>query len=161
VDAMCGDNAPVEIAKGCVNAVNNHDGFDILLVGEEEVIRKNLSQYSYPEERILIRHASERIENEDVIALSALLEQANLSTDALELYYTQFEKDASSYFKIKISGDKELLENLWAKSNLRFPEKLKEIGLYISSGQGKKKLSNEEMVKLFRDIDMLREEIKK
>lgn len=62
LDAMGGDNAPDEIVKGAVEAVNARDDIQILLTGQEDVIRKSLSGYTYPEEQIRIVHASEVIE---------------------------------------------------------------------------------------------------
>ncbi len=42
VDAMGGDNAPGEIVKGAVQAVNKRSDIHILLVGQEEAVKKNL-----------------------------------------------------------------------------------------------------------------------
>ncbi len=61
VDAMGGDNAPVEIVKGAVEAVKLHTDIQVILVGPEDVIAKELSGYSYPKERVTIQHASEVI----------------------------------------------------------------------------------------------------
>lgn len=47
VDAMGGDNAPYAIVKGCVDAVNERDGFSITLIGDEGEIRKILSSEKY------------------------------------------------------------------------------------------------------------------
>ena len=46
VDAMGGDNAPVEIVKGCVDAVNEREDIKVLLVGEENVVRAELAKYT-------------------------------------------------------------------------------------------------------------------
>ena len=62
VDAMGGDNAPAEVVKGAVEAVQESDRVKVCLVGKEEEIKKELSAYSYPAERIEIVHASEVIE---------------------------------------------------------------------------------------------------
>ena len=62
VDAMGGDNAPAEVVKGAVEAVQASDRVKVCLVGKEEEIKKELSAYSYPAERIEIVHASEVIE---------------------------------------------------------------------------------------------------
>ncbi len=43
VDAMGGDNAPLEIIKGSIDAHNEY-GIDIILVGQEDVIRKVSSE---------------------------------------------------------------------------------------------------------------------
>lgn len=65
VDAMGGDNAPVEIVKGAVNASKEID-FKIALVGKEDVIKAELAKYKYDEEKISVVNASEVIENCDV-----------------------------------------------------------------------------------------------
>ncbi len=62
LDAMGGDNAPVEIVKGAVDAVNAQKGIQILLTGKEEEIRRELEKYQYPKECIRIVPASEVIE---------------------------------------------------------------------------------------------------
>lgn len=62
LDAMGGDNAPAEIIKGAVDAVNERQDIQVILTGKEDVIRRELEKYQYPEERIRIIHASEVIE---------------------------------------------------------------------------------------------------
>ena len=62
LDAMGGDNAPSEIVKGAVEAVQQRKDILILLTGQEEVLKKELSQYTYPKEQIRIVNASEVIE---------------------------------------------------------------------------------------------------
>lgn len=65
VDAMGGDNAPGEIVRGCVQAINEAEGFDILLLGDEAQIKDVLSAEKYDEKRIGIRHTTEVITNDD------------------------------------------------------------------------------------------------
>lgn len=62
VDAMGGDNAPFEIIKGAVNAINENKKIKIILVGKEGVISKELKNYTYDSERISIQNATEVIE---------------------------------------------------------------------------------------------------
>ncbi len=62
VDAMGGDNAPAEIVKGAIEAVNEKTELFIYLVGQEDVVKKELENYTYPKERVEIVHASEIIE---------------------------------------------------------------------------------------------------
>lgn len=63
VDAMGGDNAPSEIIKGAVLAVQEKKDIKVVLTGEEDVIRKELNSYQYDKERIDIVHAPEIITN--------------------------------------------------------------------------------------------------
>ncbi len=63
LDAMGGDNAPGEIVKGAVNALNANAGVRVILVGRQEEIDKVLAEAGpYPADRLSIRHASEVIE---------------------------------------------------------------------------------------------------
>ncbi len=62
VDAMGGDNAPFEIVKGAVEAVNEDKRVKVFLVGREPVIREELKKYTYNEEQMEVVHAEEMIE---------------------------------------------------------------------------------------------------
>lgn len=62
LDAMGGDNAPGEIIKGAVNAVSASQTIRVLLIGQPDVIQKELDQYQYPKEQIQIIPAQEVIE---------------------------------------------------------------------------------------------------
>ncbi len=62
VDAMGGDNAPGEIIKGAVEALKEGPAIRVCLVGRQDVIQKELEQYTYPADRVEIVHASEVIE---------------------------------------------------------------------------------------------------
>lgn len=62
VDAMGGDNAPGEIVKGAVEAVNADKRIKVFLVGQEPAVRKELEKYSFDPERLETVHTSEVIE---------------------------------------------------------------------------------------------------
>ncbi len=62
VDAMGGDNAPGEIVKGAVEAVNEKPGIKIILVGKSEKVKAELAKYTYKEEQIEVVNAEEVIE---------------------------------------------------------------------------------------------------
>ena len=49
VDAMGGDNAPGEIIKGTVDALNAYRQLRVMLVGREEIVKEELAKYTYPE----------------------------------------------------------------------------------------------------------------
>lgn len=70
VDAMGGDYAPGEIVKGAVEAVQKNDRVRVILTGLEDQIRAELKQYSYPEDRISVVHASEVITTEETPMLA-------------------------------------------------------------------------------------------
>ncbi|MEE1249940.1 MAG: phosphate acyltransferase PlsX [Lachnospiraceae bacterium] len=62
LDAMGGDNAPVEMVKGAIDAVNMRDDINVILTGQKDVIEDELKKYTYPAEKIEIVNADEVIE---------------------------------------------------------------------------------------------------
>lgn len=62
VDAMGGDNAPVEIVKGAVEAVNANEKLKVYLVGTESAVRQELGQYTFDEKRLEVVPTTEVIE---------------------------------------------------------------------------------------------------
>lgn len=62
VDAMGGDNAPGEIVKGAVEALNAREDIFIYLTGRKPDIEAELSKYTFPRERLEIVHTEEVIE---------------------------------------------------------------------------------------------------
>lgn len=61
LDAMGGDNAPAEIVKGAVEAVEREPAMKVFLVGLQEAIEKELIKYQYNKSQIEIVHAPEVI----------------------------------------------------------------------------------------------------
>ena len=64
VDAMGGDNAPVEIVKGCVDAVKEMD-VELVLVGREAEVKAELEKCGYNGDRISVLNADEVISTEE------------------------------------------------------------------------------------------------
>lgn len=64
VDAMGGDNAPVEIVKGCVQAVSEMD-VELVLVGREAEVRAELEKNAYLGDKITVLNADEVIYTEE------------------------------------------------------------------------------------------------
>ena len=62
LDAMGGDNAPQAPVLGAVNAVNARKDIKVFLVGQTEIIEKELEKYGYPKEQIEVVEAPEIIE---------------------------------------------------------------------------------------------------
>lgn len=62
LDAMGGDNAPGAIVQGAVDALAASSDIKVFLVGKEEVIQKELSGYSYDQNRVEVVDAREVIE---------------------------------------------------------------------------------------------------
>lgn len=62
LDAMGGDFAPAVNVEGAVETVNETADMDIILVGDEPSIRRELAAKKYPQDRLQIRHASQIVE---------------------------------------------------------------------------------------------------
>lgn len=65
VDAMGGDEGPETVVEGAVQAANDFD-LEIILVGKEEVVKRELSRHRVIGGRITIQNADEVIEMGDV-----------------------------------------------------------------------------------------------
>lgn len=74
---MGGDYAPQNVVEGAVSAVKEL-GVDITLVGIEEEIKKELSQYHYPSSRIELIHAPEVVGMEEP-AVTSIRKKKNSS----------------------------------------------------------------------------------
>ncbi|MBE5874288.1 MAG: phosphate acyltransferase PlsX [Lachnospiraceae bacterium] len=90
VDAMGGDNAPLEIVKGAIEAVNEDKRVKVFLVGKEDVVQKELKKYTFDASQIEIVHASEIIETAEppVMAIrkkkdSSIVKCMNLVKDGM------------------------------------------------------------------------------
>lgn len=60
LDGMGGDRAPGVVVEGAIEAANEFD-YDILLVGREEILRRELSKHAYKKEKITIENAPQVI----------------------------------------------------------------------------------------------------
>jgi glycerol-3-phosphate acyltransferase PlsX len=69
LDAMGGDNAPAVEVEGAIQAVEEY-GHDLVLVGDEERIKKELAKHGFSSDKIVLKHASEIIEMHDPAAIS-------------------------------------------------------------------------------------------
>ncbi len=66
IDAMGGDLAPASVVEGSIWAhQENHEDFEMILVGEKQKIQHQLSRLKADHQPIEIYHASEQIEMED------------------------------------------------------------------------------------------------
>jgi len=70
VDAMGGDNAPKEIVKGAIKAIEEIDNVKVILVGLKDKIEEELSTYQYNKERIEIVNATEIIGFDEAPAMA-------------------------------------------------------------------------------------------
>ena len=65
IDAFGGDNAPLEIVKGAITAVNLIEDLQVVLVGKRQPILDILNEYGYQGDKIEILEAYEVITNEE------------------------------------------------------------------------------------------------
>ena len=77
IDAMGGDNAPHEILKGVVNAVNDDDSLQVVLIGDQEAIKKELKDLHFDQD-VEIVHTDQWITMDDS-PKKALQEKPNAS----------------------------------------------------------------------------------
>lgn len=85
VDAMGGDNAPAEIVKGVVDAVNKEGSIKVFLIGKEALVKEELKKYDYDNQRVEVINAAEviAIEEPPVMAIrrkkdSSLVKSMNM-----------------------------------------------------------------------------------
>jgi len=64
LDGMGGDNAPTSVVEGAVLASRLIE-HKIIITGDEEIIRKELSNHKFDADKIFIEHAPEVISNDD------------------------------------------------------------------------------------------------
>jgi phosphate acyltransferase len=62
LDAMGGDHAPAVNVEGAVETVHECDDLDVILVGDDLLIQKELRDKRYPSGRISVVHASQVVE---------------------------------------------------------------------------------------------------
>ncbi len=64
IDGMGGDNAPHSTVEGACLAVNEY-GVDIILTGDETILKNELKKHKYDESKIKIVHTTEVITNDE------------------------------------------------------------------------------------------------
>ncbi len=88
VDAMGGDNAPLEIVKGAVEAAKESAAVEVYLVGKKDVVEAELAKYEYPKERVVIVDASEVIETAEPPVIAIRQKKDSSLVKALEMVRT-------------------------------------------------------------------------
>ncbi len=84
VDAMGGDFAPAEIVKGVLNAVEQTEDLEVLLVGREDVIRQSIER-EIDVDRVAVIHADEVIGNNEDPGLAIRRKKTSSMVTALQL----------------------------------------------------------------------------
>ena len=65
LDAMGGDHGPKVTIPASINALSKYDQLHIILVGDKELIQKELQKNKYTNTRLSIQHASEVVEMDE------------------------------------------------------------------------------------------------
>lgn len=101
LDAMGGDNAPAEVVKGAVEAVNMENEIIVYLVGQEARIRAELSKYTYNSEQIIVVDAPEVIQTGEPPVMAIRRKKESSMVKAFNLVK---EKQADAFVSAGSSG---------------------------------------------------------
>ncbi|NOX20765.1 MAG: phosphate acyltransferase PlsX [Nitrospirae bacterium] len=93
LDAMGGDHAPRTTVEGAVETVNETDDIEIVLVGDRELLQKELKRKHYPPERISILHTTQTVQMDDDISTAIRRKKDSSIRKGIELVKNQ-EADA-------------------------------------------------------------------
>ncbi|BCN31418.1 phosphate acyltransferase PlsX [Anaeromicropila herbilytica] len=85
VDAMGGDNAPGQIVKGAVLAINERKDIKVFLVGKKEAINTELAAYTYDKEQIEVINADDIITNDEAPVMAIRRKKESSIVIALNL----------------------------------------------------------------------------
>ena len=66
VDAMGGDNAPAEIIKGALLALEKRKNFSLVFTGDEALVERELAKHSYDPDRVEVIPCKEVITGDDI-----------------------------------------------------------------------------------------------
>lgn len=101
VDAMGGDNAPIEIVKGAIDAVNKRADIKVILVGKEDIVKNELNKYNYNKEQIDVVNADEVIETGEPPVMAIRQKKQSSIVVALNLVKS---KEADAFVSAGSSG---------------------------------------------------------
>lgn len=101
LDAMGGDNAPRQIVKGAVDAVNIDNEIFVYLVGRQELINEELSKYTYNNEQIEVVDARDVIETGEAPVMAVRRKKDSSLVKALTMVK---EKKADAFVSAGSSG---------------------------------------------------------
>lgn len=85
LDAMGGDYAPAVTIEGAIETINDVEGIDIFLVGDESSIQRELDGKKYPPNRIFIKHASQIVGMDESPSLAIRKKKDSSINRAMEL----------------------------------------------------------------------------
>lgn len=102
VDAMGGDNAPQEIVKGALAALEQDKALKVVLTGDEGKIKNSLSGQKYDASRLEIVHCTEVITNDD--APTVAIRQKKDSSLVVALKILKEDEEAKGFVSAGSTG---------------------------------------------------------
>lgn len=102
VDAMGGDNAPQEIVKGALAALEQDKALKVVLTGDEGKIKNSLSGQKYDASRLEILHCTEVITNDD--APTVAIRQKKDSSLVVALKILKEDEEAKGFVSAGSTG---------------------------------------------------------
>jgi glycerol-3-phosphate acyltransferase PlsX len=85
LDAMGGDYAPAVNIEGAIESVSDYEDIDVILVGEESSIGRELDNKRFPPNRISIKHASQVVRMDESPTIAIRKKKDSSIRRALEL----------------------------------------------------------------------------
>src|SRR5690606_15223458 len=85
LDAMGGDNAPDEIIAGGLLAVSELPDLQLILLGPQDVLEKQLAGKSFPAERVKLIHTPEVIAGDEAPVLAVRRKKASSMMKAIQM----------------------------------------------------------------------------
>ncbi len=86
LDAFGSDDAPQPEVEGAVQAIKENVCDQVILVGNKEIIQKELEKYFYPDNRIVVEHASQVIEMGEKASAAVRTKKDSSLVRAVELH---------------------------------------------------------------------------
>jgi len=87
VDAFGSDNAPYPEVEGAIQAIKEDLCQQVILVGDEDILKTELSKYIYPADRILVVNAPDRIGMEDSASSSVRSKPNSSMVRAIDIHH--------------------------------------------------------------------------
>ncbi len=88
LDAMGGDYAPAVNIEGAIETVSDFEDLDVILVGDEAVLTKELQGERFPSQRLSIKHASQSVKMDEFTTVAIRKKKDSSIRRGIELVKT-------------------------------------------------------------------------
>ena len=85
IDGMGGDNAPIAVIEGVIQAIKEYKNIEIYITGPEEIINSELDKYNYEKHKITVIDANEIISTNEHPAMAVRRKKDSSLVKALNL----------------------------------------------------------------------------